>query len=263
MPVASRRSALSRLRRVPDSLPWDDEQVDRLDPASRARVGSYWEGRADAELRVAAAFRRLSEQLRETGAEPSVMDLLEASIGNELYHSTLCEKLASRYLGAAIAPPLPSDTELPPLPGVDHPPTRTAIYAAGLCAINESVASVWLEHCFARATTPLIRAVNQLHLSDEIVHARLGWAHLASPSVTATMRKELSRWLVPLVRTNVGQWLHSETLRGAGVPDHGIPDPAEQRSTVLGAFRNVVIPGFDHVGLDVAPVARWFRAEFG
>jgi hypothetical protein len=44
--------------------------------------------------------------------------------------------------------------------------------------VNESIAAVWLEHCFLRSATPLSLAVNQVHLSDEISHA----SQLPSPS---------------------------------------------------------------------------------
>jgi hypothetical protein len=190
------------------------------------------------------------------------LELVEASIENESYHATLCEKLATRYLGVPIPRAEAGPVRLPSLPTVDSP-MRTALYAAGLCAVNESVAVVWLEHCLSCSTAPLARAVNQVHLSDEIVHARIGWAHLASSSVSREMRRGLSRWLVPLLKTNVTQWLKSATLQGIGVPEHGIPDPGEQRSRVVGAVRNVVIPGFDHVGVDVSAAAAWFKDQFG
>ena len=249
------------LGRSVTALPWDDEQVDRLEASSRKRVGEYWQGRASAELRVAAAFRDLGEKLRETGSEPAILELLDASIENERYHASLCEKLANRYLGAPIDEPDAGVVHLPALPSVDRR-MRATIYVAGLCAVNESIATVWLEHCYARSAAPLARAANQIHLADEVLHARVGWAHLASAWVTREMRRELSGWLVALLRTNVTQWLRSETLQGVGVPDHGLPDPSEQKAHVIGAVRNVVIPGFDHVGVDVSAAQRWFEQEF-
>jgi hypothetical protein len=260
---ASVHGAVVRLRsRSADALPWDDEAVDRLDAWSRLRVGEYWQGRAGAELRVAAAFEDFAAKLRATGTEPAVLELISASIENEHYHAELCERLASRYLGAPIPTPESGPVRLPALLDVDDA-TRTALYAAGLCAVNESIATVWLKHCLERSGTPLTRAVNHVHLSDEIAHARVGWAHLASSWITRPMRAQISRRLVSLLSVNVSQWLASSTLRGGGVPDHGLPDPAEQREHVLGAVRNVVIPGFDHVGIDVSAAKRWLDDEHG
>ena len=257
------RAAAVRLRsRDEEALPWHDEAVDRLEPDARRRVGEYWQGRASAELRVAAAFASFAGMLRATGTEPAVLELIDASVENERYHARLCERLACRYLGTPIPAPETGEVRLPAMPELEAP-TRTALYAAGLCAVNESIATVWLKHCLARSATELSRAVNQIHLSDEISHARVGWAHLASAWVTPAMRAAIAPRLVTLIRANVGQWLASSTLTGFGVPEHGLPDPAEQRAHVLGAVRNVVIPGFDHVGVDVSLARRWFQTEFG
>jgi hypothetical protein len=255
-------SAARMLSRDEDAFPWDDEQVDRLDAPGRLRVGEYWQGRANAELRVAAAFADLGAKLRATGTEPAVLELIDASIENERYHARLFERLASRYLGANIPAPEAGEVHLPGLPGVDEA-TRTALYAAGMCAINEGIATVWLKHCLDRSVTPLARAVNHVHLSDEIAHARVGWAHLASAWVTRPMREQIARRLETLIRVNVGQWLASCPLNGRSVPEHGLPEASEQREHVLGAVCNVVLPGFDHVGVDVSAADRWFRREFG
>jgi hypothetical protein len=261
--LMSIQTTVARLRaRDEQALPWNDEAVDRLDPSSRKRVGEYWQGRAGAELRVAAAFADFAGKLERTGTEPAVLELIVASIDNELYHAHLCEQLATRYLGAKIPAPQAGPVHLPELAGVDDA-TRTALYAAGLCAINESIATVWLKHCLERSATPLSRAVNQLHLSDEISHARVGWAHLASNWVSPPIRAEVARRLVALIRGNVTQWLESSTQTGGGVPDHGLPDPSEQRAYVLEAVRDLVIPGFDYVGINVSEAKRWFDSEFG
>jgi hypothetical protein len=243
------------------TLPWQDESVERLGDVLRAQVGHYWEGRATAELHVASAFSQLAETLAQTGAEASVRQLLDRSIENEHLHSSLCHRLAIRYLGRDAAAPSAPIAALP-LFEQAPPEARPALQAAGLCCINESIATVWLERCAVRAIAPLPRAVNHLHLADELFHARVGWAHLASRAVTPSVRSELSRWLVPLLRSNVRQWLSPElTRQTGGVPDHGLPSEAEHRDAVLGAVRNVVIPGFEHCGVDVRAATRWFEDE--
>jgi hypothetical protein len=243
------------------TLPWRDESVERLGDSLRAQVGHYWEGRATAELHVASAFSQLVATLAETGADASVLQLLGRSIENEHHHSRLCHRLATRYLGRDVAEPRAPVAALP-LFEQAPPEARPALQAVGLCCINESIATVWLEHCAARAVAPLPRAVNHLHLADELFHARVGWAHLASRAVTPSVRAEVGRWLVPLLRSNVGQWLSPElTRQTGGVPDHGLPSEAEHRDAVLGAVCNVVIPGFEHCGVDVKGAWRWFEGE--
>jgi len=249
------------LMRSDDSLPWEDESVERLDAARRLLVGSYWRERASAELRVSAAFSELLGKLRAIDASPDVTSMLALSVDNELHHAAMCERLATRYLGTPIPRPEPGPIHLPPLPQLDLP-AQAMVYAAGMCAINESVATVWLELCLARSVVPLARAVNHVHLADEVVHARVGWAHLASDGVTRDMRRELARWLPPLLHANIGQWLRATAVRDVSVPEHGIPDASDQRAQVLGAVNNVVLPGFHHVGVDISCAIAWFRNQF-
>jgi hypothetical protein len=244
-------------------LPWDDESVERLDVPLRERVGDYWAGRTLAELRVADAFRQVASDLRALHVSPRVCELLDISIANEIHHAEICHELAARYFGRTLAPPLrPAPVQLPHFERAP-PALRAALCMAGLCCINESVATVWLQQCLARSVAPLARAANHLHLRDETVHAQVGWAHLGSDHVDRELRRGIAEWLVPLLRANLERWFASATLTLGGVDAHGLPDPAEQREHVLGAVRNVVLPGFDHVGVDVSRAQRWFRGEFG
>jgi hypothetical protein len=248
---------------VDAALPWEDGRVERLDGALRLKVGRYWEDRAAAELQVADAFSQLAAMLSKEDAADSVLGLLDRSVKNEHYHSTLCHRLAIRYLGHEVGKPAPRRAVLPSLESASDQ-TRATLHVAGLCCINESIATVWIERCATLATAPLARAANQLHLADEVFHARLGWAHLASDQVTPGMRAEVGRWLVSLLKSNVGQWLGPEILgQSCGVPDHGLPSEEDHRQAVLGAVANVILPGFEHCGVDVGPARRWFLREFG
>lgn len=247
--------------RVEASLPWNDDSIARLPDAVRLHIGTYWQGRASAELHVADAFSQLNRLLVEGGGETSVLQLLERSVENEHHHADLCHRLAVRYLGRDLEPPEARVAELPPLDQAP-PDARVALHMAGLCCINESIATVWLEQCASGAVAPLARAVTQLHLSDEVVHARVGWAHLASRFVTPATRTEVGRWLVPLLKANVGHWLSRNVIsKAGGVPEHALPTRDQHRGAVLGAVRNVVLPGFEHCGVPVAAAWRWFRAN--
>jgi hypothetical protein len=42
-----------------------------------------------------------------------------------------------------------------------------------------------------------------------------------------------------------------------------LPTPAEHRSVVLAAVRDVVLPGFGHVGVDTSAARRWFDDQHG
>jgi hypothetical protein len=244
------------------ALPWADRTVDQLDDGDRQKIGSYWQGRATAELEVADAFTQLGTLLTQSGAEAAIVTLLARSIENERLHSHLCRRMAERYTGRELDPPVPTPRPLPALERAS-PEARAAIHAAGLCCVNESIATVWLDRCAALASSPLARAVNQLHLADEVFHARLGWAHLASAAVTPAVRAEVGRWLPALLESSLAQWLGPEvTLQTGGVPAHGLPSEDEHRQAVLGAVRHVVLPGFQHCAVDTTAAQRWFEARF-
>jgi hypothetical protein len=235
------------------SLPWDDPSVDALDPPRRAHIAGYWAARAQAELNVARAFSELRLGLAETGAAAEVIELLQISIENEHDHADLCLRLACRYAAIDVAAPvMPSDTDFPRLPSVPAE-LRPTLHAIGLCCINESIATVWLEHAFAHASAPLVRAATRLHVSDEVLHARVGWAHLASSAVGSAAKKEISRWIVPLLRANVGQWLAIASSEStADLPGLGLPPAPEHRRLVLGVVENVILPGLARFGIEVA-----------
>jgi hypothetical protein len=244
-------------------LPWDDPSIELLDATARAEVASYWAARAQAELNVARAFSDLSSGLEETGVVPEVTDMLETSIQNEHDHADICWRLANRYAGSEVPrPAVPAAVDFPRLPSVPAE-LRPTLHAMGLCCINESIATVWLEHGLKHASSPLIRAATRLHVADEVLHARVGWAHLASPALTTATRKELARWIVPLLQANVDQWLAVGTTEVmAEVPGHGLPPRSEHRGLVLGVVRDVVLPGFARVGLDARQADGWFYRRY-
>ena len=245
-------------------LPWEDPSVDLLDPEKRAQVADYWGGRAHAELRVARAFTELLGGLAQVGAAAEVLGLLEISIENEREHSDLCWRLACRYAGREVPMPvMPDKVDIPRLLSApcDLEPT---LHAIGLCCINESIATVWLDHCLSYASAPLVRAATRLHISDEVLHARVGWAHLASAAISSAERQEIAKWILPLLRANVGQWLDTATVGlSAEVPEHGLPPPVQHQELVLGVVRDIILPGFAHTGIDASDAERWVHQHFG
>jgi hypothetical protein len=245
------------------SLPWDDPSIDLLDPARRQNVAAYWQQRAQAELKVARAFRELSVGLEETGVVPEVTDLLRVSIQNEGEHAELCWRLACRYADSEVPEPtMPTGIDFPRLPGAGAE-LRPTLHAVGLCCINESIATVWLEHCLSYTSAPLPRAATRLHLADEVVHARAGWAHLASSALSNARRAEISKWLLPMLKANVDQWLDRATVgMTTEEPAHGLPPWSDHGAVVLGVVRGVILPGFAHVGLDASEAARWVNEQF-
>src|SRR5205085_5848369 len=128
---------------------------------------------------------------------------------------------------------------------------RKHLHAAGMCCINESIACAFLEACLDDAAGPLVRAIHREHLTDEIEHARVGWAHFASRAVDTATRREVARWLPRLCEANLLNWKSRFAwLPAEGLPGHALPPYQRNLAAALAALRDVILPGFDHVGID-------------
>lgn len=231
----------------------DDETIELLPDASRRAIAGHWLHRASAELGVAVAFEALRPRLRGVGAAEVVLALADKAIDDERRHGELCARLAARYLGEGVDVPDARGGALPDFGTVDEP-TEVALIVVGMCCINESVASEWIRSCWQLATAPTALAANKAHLQDEIDHARLGWAHLASEAVSPSLRKTLRAWAPRLLRVNVAEWKKRDAhLPEEGIPAHGHLGWADHDEVIDAAVRDVVIPGLAHVG--VRPVA--------
>jgi hypothetical protein len=91
---------------------------------------------------------------------------------------------------------------------------------------------------------------NREHLKDEIDHARLGWAHLASDAVDRDLSQRLGRRLSRLLEVNVAEWKRpDEHLPREGVRAHGHLSVEENDAVVDAAVRDVVLPGFALLGI--------------
>ncbi len=157
----------------------DDPGVDALAPDDRALVARIWTERSAAEQRAAVIFTMIARDLLVDGAIPEVLELATRAVHDELRHVEICRQVASRYAGAPVPWPAPEPASEPAFR--DAPPDLTrALHVVLDTCIAESVGATFLQVCRADAEGPLVRAALQQLLRDDIGHARIGWAHLAS-----------------------------------------------------------------------------------
>jgi hypothetical protein len=127
---------------------------------------------------------------------------------------------------------------------------RAALHATAFCCIQETIACAWLDDCLSRATVPMVRDALRAMLADETHHARLGYAHLASPCVSRRARAAVGDALPGLVDRCVRSWLDPEASRLAiGAATHGVPSVDETRRVVHSAMKHVVLPGLAAAGV--------------
>jgi hypothetical protein len=255
---------MPRLRKTDDEtsarLP-DDPSIDALDTDLRERLGRQWASRATAELRVAAIFSVVSRGLFETGADPAVIRIAARAVSDEVRHADLCRLCAERYLGRPVPWPSAGRAQMPELRGAPRE-LRPTLHTVAMGCVNETIASAWLEESLRPATSPLARAALRELIADDIHHARLGWAHLASPFVSKAVRRELGAWLPGLIQAVVATWVSDAKDRVVeGVPSHGVPSLETTRAVVWSTLRDVVLPGFDSLGVSTARAREWCARE--
>ncbi len=232
------------------------EAVEQLASEQRAALAELWQSRADSERSVGSVFTQLVAEMSATGAHAEVIALARRAIDDETRHARICAELAAAYRGDDVREATPRDVRLPDYG--EPPRMRAALHAVNLCCIGETIATAFVEACFAECTAwPELRELHGLHLADEIHHARVGWAHVAS--LGDDERAHLATRLPELLRAQVLGWeSRIQTLPEHGVPGHGYPPRDALIAVVHAAIREVVLPGFDYVSIDTRAARQWF-----
>lgn len=225
-------------------LPAVDPAILALSEGDRAVVAELWAARARSELGAAAVFAAAARGLFAEGGGAVPHELLwlaSRAVCDELRHAEICRYVASRY---GVEPPRAA----PPV--ITEPPFGRGIHAVLNSALNETIGSAFLSACLEEADGILVRAALRELLTDEMDHARLGWALLATPGLGGAMRSEVEGRLPELIHIVRGAWfaraveLPKEIPRGHG----GLPREEVLRVVEI-AIRDVILPGFEHLGI--------------
>ena len=227
----------------------DDPSIDALDNESRRVLANSWLGRAAAERRAADIFGLVHRSLCAVGEQPSLIGLAERAIDDEHRHAAICRFVAARYAGRDVEP---KHFELvPPVHEGASADLRYSLWIVGQCALNETTASAFLEACLEQSTAPLAPrrcAIAQWLPSDEIDHARIGWAHLAS--VSPERRRAIAQWLPSMIAANRREWGQAAAANDDRYAAHGYISCASLGEAIESAERDVIKPGLARVGID-------------
>ncbi len=230
--------------------------VEKLSPAQQAELAAIWQTRADSERSVGSVFEQLVAELSATGAHPEVIALARRAREDEVRHARICAELAAAYRGDEVREAPPLSVRLPDYG--EAPRMRAALHAVNLCCIGETIATAFVEACCAECGAwPELRDVHGRHLADEIHHARVGWAHVAS--LTEDERARVATRLEEILRAQVLGWeARIATMPEHGAPGHGYPPRPALVAVVHAAVRDLVLPGFDYVAIDTRSARAWF-----
>jgi hypothetical protein len=241
--------------------PTGEQASEELSASDRKLVATTCTRRAELELRGAAAFTVITQALIDLRADSRIVDLSARAIAEEIRHSEIYLELASSYSGSDVARPEIAPIEIPAHPGV-APDLRRVLHVVGMCSINETMACAFLELCLEGARSHVSRVALREILADEIRHARIGWAYLASAGVRPGTHREVERWLIPMLCAQLAGWRRQiETLPAGAVAAHGCPSGAAIEEAAVGSLNELVLPGFAVVGIDVTEARRFIAGE--
>jgi hypothetical protein len=238
-----------------------DPAIASLALEMRQAVGRIWFRRGAAETRAGKLFEVVRDALGSVGASSELLALAEAAIDDEARHGALCNEVARAY-----DPRLPALSPEAPavVPSYVGAPAalKPHLVIVGMCAINETTASAFLEASIASASGVLVRAALRALLSDEIHHARIGWIHLASPRVGDAERGAIGGWLPSLLAAHVESWREIGPESNTGwIAEQGCLAPEAIQEVVWASLRDLVLPGLDRVGIDTRAARAWVTAE--
>ena len=225
--------------------------------AVRQIAGEAWAFRARVEREAANRFRRLSAAIPAFDPDSPVCGLLWRAASDEDRHAELCAELAASYGCAAAADP--ADVPIAPRTFGARDAILYEIVAA--CCITETESVATLATLLGERAEPRVRAVLREIARDEVVHGRMGWAHLSREAAARDV-SFLSACIPTMLSGTVDEGLFSAEQTG---PDellrHGVLPPARKREIFVRTLEEVVLPGLERLGISAAPARAWIATR--
>jgi len=250
-PLEPEHHRLMRRRTV--HIPWTESTAHTLTEAERARLAATWMRRSEAEYLAVSTFSVLAIDLVAASAPADVLSLcLRAGI-DEVRHAEMCIRMAQIYSGKQQLPP-PGMSSLP------DDPTRPKLHQALantmlVSCVSETYATTVLSATRDLTTDPTAQAVLTSIYSDEVMHARLGWSYLRyAIEVGGQGVIDAAAAMLPRALRGVANVVEAERPIGDvtdAVRTHGLMTPAEERVIFSTCVREVLVPGFEALGIPV------------
>ncbi len=245
-------------------IPWDQSTAGELSDEHRARVARVWRARTRAEYLAVSTFEYLSVDMVAAGAPPDILSFCHQAAIDEIRHTEMCLRMTQIYEGETVtpAPDLSGMANDPELPKLHQAITNSML----LNCVVETFACTILAIVLEQTTDPTANAVYKRILSDEIGHARLGWAFLRWGIDTGgdSVIKACSDKVDFVVKSAAN--VVDAPRPKEEIPDvlraHGMMHPSEERVIFSDCVREVLAPGFTGLGIDVGNVVDDYGAEW-
>jgi hypothetical protein len=230
--------------------------------AVRRIAAATWAFRHDVEREAAARFERLAGRL-EALAAPQMAELVRSASRDESRHALLCAGLAEDYGATLDASGPPRLADIAPRQLAERERVLYEVVAA--CCIAETESMGTLTALLGAAPAARVRDVLRELAADEVRHARLGWAHLASESARIDS-SFLGRLVPAMLAGNAAPDLFltgSPESEDPGLLEHGVLPHGAKREVFVHSLEQVVFPGLEQFGIDTAPARAWLRVAQG
>ncbi len=223
-------------------------------------AGEAWAFRARVELDAALRFTRLAAAVSEFDPDSPAISLMQRAAEDERRHAVLCAELSAAY-GVVL-----HDT---PAIAADVAPAALARRQAVLyevvaaCCITETESVATLATLLAEQAVPPVRSVLHEIARDEVVHGRMGWAHLAREATFLDVAF-LSSWIPAMLSGTVDDGLFRSAepaQEDVGLLRHGVLPHSRKREVFARTLLDVVFPGLETFGVDAKPARAWLAAR--
>ena len=258
-PLDTEHHRLMRRRQLP--IPWEQSTAGELTAPERARLAETWKRRSAAEYLAVSTFSILAIDLVAAGAPADVLSHCVRAQLDEIRHAELAIRMVEIYGGSRIEPVagmsrLPDSQEMSKL-------QQAVANTLLVSCVSETYATTILTATRDLTTDPVAHAVLTSIYSDEVMHARLGWSYLRFGIDKGGQKViEAASAMVPRAIKGVANVIERERPIGEvteAVRRHGLMTPGEERRVFSQTVREVLVPGFQALGVDCGDVV----AEYG
>jgi hypothetical protein len=225
------------------------------DPA-RALAASAWAFRWKVELEAEVRFARLADRLESMAAGAALVPLARRAAIDEHRHAERCAELAAAY-GSAVSGEVAPPPEVAPS-GLE-PEDALCYELVAACCVAETGSVAVLTSLLPSAREPRLRAVLHELAVDEVEHARLGWAALAT-----ARRRGSTAFLAPLLPAMLQGSVDDDFFLPADparedprLLEFGVQPHTARRRLFVETLDEVIFPGLEGGGVDTAAGRAW------